>query len=100
MSIFSQRLYDTRSRLGLTQGEVANLIPMTQSSYSRIENGFQEPSLAQLKKLGEVLNVSIDYLLDVNTSFYNNQLNQEMVEQIKLIYESYLAKKKDYDDEE
>ena len=100
MSIFSQRLYDTRTRLGLTHGEVANFIPLTPSSYSRIENGFQAPRLAQLKKLGEVSNVSIDHLLDVNTSFYNNQLNQEMVEQIKLIYESYLAKKKDYDDEE
>lgn len=100
MSVFSQRLYDTRIKLNLTQNEVANLIPMTQSSYSRIENGFQEPSLPQLKKLAEVLNVSVDYLLDVNTEYYNNELNKEVVDQIKYIYENYLQRKKDFDEEE
>lgn len=100
MSVFSQRLYDTRIKLHLTQNEVANLIPMTQSSYSRIENGFQEPSLPQLKKLAEVLDVSVDYLLDVNTEYYNNELNKEVVDQIKYIYENYLQQKKDFDEEE
>lgn len=100
MSVFSQRLYNTRIKLNLTQSEVANLIPMTQSSYSRIENGFQEPNLLQLKKLAEVLNVSIDYLLDVNTEHYNNELNKEVVEEIKIIYENYLQQKKEYNEEE
>lgn len=94
MSIFSERLYNIRIKQGLTQADVAKLVPMTQSSYSRIENGFQEPNLSQLKKIAEVLNVSLDYLLDVNTEFYNNQINYDVKEQIKFIYEHYIAKEK------
>lgn len=90
MSTFSERLYKIRNERGLTQMEIAKLIPMTQPSYSRLENGFQEPNLAQLKKIAEVLNVSLDYLLDVNTEFYNNQRNYEVTEQIKFIYEKYI----------
>lgn len=100
MSIFSERLYNSRTKLGLTQAEVAKLVPMTQSSYSRIENGFQEPNLSQLKRIAEVLNTSIDYLLDVNTEFYNNQINYDIKEQIKLIYENYISKEKSFEDEE
>lgn len=100
MSVFSNRLYNARVKLGLTQSDVAKLIPMTQSSYSRIENGFQEPNLSQLKRISEVLNVSVDYLLDVETDFYNNQINAEIKEQIRFIYEHYIAKEKKIEDEE
>lgn len=100
MSIFSERLYNARIKQGLTQGEVAKLVPMTQSSYSRIENGFHEPNLNQLKRLSEVLNTSVDYLLDVDTEFYNNQINYDIKEQIKFIYEHYISKEKNIDNEE
>ena len=100
MSVFSNRLYNARVKLGLTQSDVAKLIPMTQSSYSRIENGFQEPYLNQLKRIAEVLNISLDYLLDVETEFYNNQVNAEIKDQIKFIYEHYIAKEKRIDNEE
>ena len=100
MSVFSNRLYNARIKLGFTQSDVAKLIPMTQSSYSRIENGFQEPNLSQLKRIAEVLNISLDYLLDVETEFYNNQINAEIKDQIKFIYEHYIAKEKKIEDEE
>ena len=73
---------------------------MTQSSYSRIENGFQEPNLSQLKRIAEVLNVSLDYLLDVETEYYNNQINADIKDQIKFIYEHYIAKEKIINDDE
>ena len=100
MSIFSERLYNERLKQGLTQSDVSKLIPMTQSSYSRIENGFQEPNLSQLKRISEVLNTSIDYLLDVNTEFYNNQINYDIKEQIKFIYENYICKEKKINDDD
>lgn len=100
MSVFSERLYNARIKQGLTQSDVAKLVPMTQSSYSRIENGFQEPNLKQLKRIAEVLNTSIDYLLDVNTEFYNNQINYDIKEQIRFIYEHYIAKEKKIKDED
>ena len=100
MSAFSEKLYNTRIKQGLTQSDVAKLVPMTQSSYSRIENGFQEPNLSQLKRIAEVLNVSLDYLLDVETEYYNNQINADIKEQIKFIYEHYIAKEKIINDDE
>ena len=98
MSKFSEKLYNIRIKRGLTQTDVANLVPMTQSSYSRIENGFNEPNLNQLKRIAEVLNVSLDYLLDVNTEFYNNQINYDIKEQVKFIYENYISKENSFDD--
>lgn len=100
MSVFSERLYNARIKQGLTQSDVAKMIPMTQSSYSRIENGFQEPNLNQLKRIAEVLNVSIDFLLNVDTEFYNNQINFDIKEQIKFIYENYIAKQKHFEDDD
>ncbi len=100
MSTFSERLYNARVKQGLTQSDVSKLVPMTQSSYSRIENGFQEPNLSQLKRIAEVLDVSLDYLLDVNTDFYNNQINNEIKEQVKFIYENYISKQKHINEEE
>lgn len=100
MSTFSERLYNCRIKTGLTQADVAKLVPMTQSSYSRIENGFHEPNLNQLKRLAEVLNISLDYLLDVNTEFYNNQINHDIKEQIKFIYEHYITNEKNFNNEE
>lgn len=100
MSIFSERLYNSRIKQGYTQADVAKLVPMTQSSYSRIENGFQEPNLVQLKKIAEVLNISVDYLLDVDTEFYNNQINYDIKEQIKFIYENYISKEKTFDEDD
>ncbi len=100
MSVFSERLYNARIKQGLTQSDVAKLVPMTQSSYSRIENGFQEPNLSQLKRIAEVLNTSIDYLLDVDTEFYNNQINYDIKEQIKFIYEHYIVKEKNIKDDD
>ena len=100
MSAFSEKLYNARIKQGLTQSDVAKLVPMTQSSYSRIENGFQEPNLSQLKRIAEVLNVSLDYLLDVETEYYNNQINADIKDQIKFIYEHYIAKEKVINDDE
>ena len=100
MSTFSERLYNARVKNGFTQSDVAKAIPMTQSSYSRIENGFQEPNLTQLKRIAEVLNTSIDYLLDVDTEFYNNQINYDVKEQIKFIYEHYISKEKHIKDDD
>ena len=54
MSVFSERLYNARIKQGLTQADVAKLVPMTQPSYSRIESGFNEPNLTQLKKPGKM----------------------------------------------
>ncbi len=91
MSIFSQRLFQARNSSGLTQTEIAEKIPMTQPSYSRIENGFQEPNLNQLRRIAEVLDISLDFLLNANTEYYNNQRNSEIAAKIFELYKTYFS---------
>ena len=49
----------------LSQQRVADLIPMNQSSYSKIERGIQEPSIIQLKRICEILKLDPRYLLNL-----------------------------------
>ena len=42
---------------------MAEKLNISQPSYVRYENGTAEPSLENLSKIGDILDVSIDYLL-------------------------------------
>ena len=62
---FGQIVRDYRKDKDLSQKEIAALIPMNQSNYCKIELDKQEPSLYQLKRISEILEVSVDKLLDI-----------------------------------
>lgn len=62
---FGQKLKYLREEMNMTQTQVAELIPMNQSNYSKIERDWQEPDLKQLKRIAEIFGVSCDYLLDI-----------------------------------
>lgn len=64
----SERIKKCRKELGYTQEQMCEMIGVSYSSYSKIENAFQKPSLATVVKLSLKLNVSIDYLV-----FGNNE---------------------------
>lgn len=51
-----------RIRLGLTQQELAKMIPCSLSYISHIENG-DKPSLDMLVRLAHILGLSLDMLL-------------------------------------
>ena len=63
MEIFQKRLIELRKINGLTQRKVAEHLQMSQPSYIRYENGKSEPTLANLIKLADYFDVSLDYLL-------------------------------------
>ncbi len=63
MKIFQKKLKEERKSFNLTQREMANKLGITQPSYIRYENGTAEPSLENLVKIADILNVSVDYLL-------------------------------------
>ena len=62
---FGNKLKNLREEMDLTQTQVAELIPMNQSNYSKIERDQQEPDLQQLKRISEIFGVSADFLLDI-----------------------------------
>ncbi|WP_130858989.1 helix-turn-helix domain-containing protein [Gracilibacillus phocaeensis] len=65
MSTFSERLRDTREEAGYEkQEDLAKLLNMSTAGYSYYETGDREPPLKTLRKIADILDVSIDYLLD------------------------------------
>ena len=63
LKIFCTRLIEERKANKITQVEMAKELNISQPSYIRYENGTSEPTLENLKKIADVLDVSVDYLL-------------------------------------
>lgn len=57
------RLKERRKQLGITQERAAELLEMTYSSYSKIENAFQQPGIDMLIRISDVFSLSLDYLI-------------------------------------
>lgn len=63
------KIKETRKLKNMTQKELADKIGVNYSVISRYENGTIAPSASRLAKIAEVLDVSVDYLLDNDASF-------------------------------
>ncbi|MDB1696446.1 helix-turn-helix transcriptional regulator [Enterococcus casseliflavus] len=60
-----QRIRDLREDNDLTQCQIATLLNISQSTYSRYENGELEIPIQTLIKLANYYNTSIDYLVNL-----------------------------------
>ncbi|MBQ7912710.1 MAG: helix-turn-helix transcriptional regulator [Clostridia bacterium] len=58
-----QRIRDLREDRDLTQTEVAKMLEMSQTGYSKYETGENDIPTTVLIKLAKFYNTSIDYLL-------------------------------------
>lgn len=63
---FGEKIRSAREDMDLSQREMANLIPMNQSNYSKIERGVQEPSIEQFRRICQILKLDPRYLLDID----------------------------------
>lgn len=59
-----RRIRDLREDRDLNQTQVAKMLGMSQTGYSKYETGENDIPTAILIKLSDFYNVSIDYLLD------------------------------------
>ena len=86
--MYLKRLRTLRSSAGLKQTEIANILGIQQTVYSRYERGFQTIPLHFLVKLADFYNTSTDYLL--NRTNKKNPLNdgKEYPDSILFIYPS------------
>ena len=57
------KIRNAREDMDLTQKDMAELIPMNQSNYSKIERGIQEPNMEQLRRICQILRLDPKYLL-------------------------------------
>ncbi|NDO47152.1 helix-turn-helix transcriptional regulator [Clostridium sp. MD294] len=69
------RMKSKRLQLGYTQERIAELTNISFSTYSKIENAIQSPSLDTLIRISIVLDISMDYLIFGNENTKKNTDN-------------------------
>ncbi len=62
--VFCKNLKMARTFCGLTQKQVATKLGVVESCYANCEQGRTEPSIEMLRKLSDLLNVSIEELIN------------------------------------
>ena len=60
------KIRNAREDMDLSQSDVASMIPMNQSNYSKIERDVQEPNMEQLKRICQILKLDPRYLLSLD----------------------------------
>ena len=61
--MYFRRLRDLREDKDLTQEDIARVLEISQTVYSRYERGFQTIPVVHLLKLADFYNTSTDYIL-------------------------------------
>ena len=62
--MYLRRLRDLREDADLTQNQVAEMLRIQQTVYSRYERGFQTIPLEHLIRLADYYDVSLDYIAE------------------------------------
>lgn len=63
---FGDKIRNAREDMDLSQKDIAQMIPMNQSNYSKIERNVQEPNLVQLRRICQILRLDPRFLLDLD----------------------------------
>lgn len=63
LSVLAQRLKESRTKKGLSQAEVGNILEVANTTVSGWETDYSEPSIKQLINLANMYNVSVEYLI-------------------------------------
>lgn len=84
-----EKIRNAREDADLSQTEVAALIPMNQSNYSKIERNLQEPSLTQLRRICQILNLDPRYLLSLGAYEEFSAKDKLLLSEIKSLIVRY-----------
>ena len=77
------KIRNKREDMDLSQRDVAKQIPMNQSNYSKIERNVQEPSMEQLRRICQILNLDPRYLLNLGEAEFLSPSDAKLVDDIK-----------------
>ncbi|MBQ3237157.1 MAG: helix-turn-helix transcriptional regulator [Oscillospiraceae bacterium] len=64
MTKIGKNIKSNRTKLGITQEELAEKINVTRQAVSNWENGKTEPDIETLTKIAQIFDISIDELVD------------------------------------
>lgn len=78
-----------REEKGLTQQQVAELVTMHRSNYSKVESGDRDLSIDAINKVAKYFGMTIDELVNFNGKVPNEVTveDKSLMEQVKLIAE-------------
>ena len=90
MSIsIGEKIRNTREDMDLSQYDMAKLIPMNQSNYSKIERGVQEPNMDQLRRICQILNLDPRYLLGLEEFEFISVKDMELLRDTRALIDKY-----------
>ncbi len=84
-----EKIKNAREDMDLLQTDMAKLIPMNQSNYSKIERGVQEPSMEQLRRICQILKLDPRYLLDIGGADIISPSDKKLLSDIKLFISTH-----------
>ena len=88
-----EKIRNAREDMDLSQQDIASLIPMNQSNYSKIERGIQEPNLEQLKRICQILNLDPRYLLNLGDFSSVTESDMKLLKDIKVFIKEHRTEK-------
>ena len=91
LNSFEKRLVDARTRLNISQSDLASKTFLSRPQINYFETGARKPDIDKLKSIADALNVSIDYLLcrtnnrDISNTTISNKigLSDESIDKLK-----------------
>ena len=84
-----KKIRNAREDMDLSQCDMANLIPMNQSNYSKIERDVQEPNLEQLRRICQILNLDPRYLLNLGDFSSITEADMKLLKDIKVFIKEH-----------
>ena len=84
------KIRNAREDLDLSQYDVASMIPMNQSNYSKIERDIQEPNIEQLRKICQILKLDPRYLLSLDEFEFVSAKDLTLLTDIKQLIAKHL----------
>ena len=96
-----ERIKNQRSRAGLSQERVAELVGVSRQSVTKWESGQSAPSTENLFRLAEIFGTTVDMLLDIpdekNSQSTDQAQIKELTSQIQYLYRVESARKAEAD---
>lgn len=90
----SEKLEMLRKQNGLTQKDVADILKINRTTYTKYETGVTEPNVTSLKKLAEIFGVDLNELLSDEDEGYSafdsgsdEKRTRDMVKMFRLLSE-------------
>lgn len=86
------KIKNAREDKDIFQKDMAELIPMNQSNYSKIERNTQEPNMHQLKRIAEILDLDLNELLEIKQADNKKVISEtdlHFADEVKKLYKMY-----------